>query len=286
MAEASTVARWELALRIKARRKELGITADEVVKHLGFSRNFFSAVENERAMLAEDKLEILMELLRFDNVERSEFRELNRVGRDKGWWEERELEEVFGEHGVRFFGLEQGAGAIRLFDSSTVPGLLQTPDYYRALLKNDPLISRAMTASLIEIRERRQQEILGNNDVKLQAIIGEAALRQVWKDIDLRNLQLHHLASVSEANVNVDLRVLPLDSPPGSVITAGTMELMEFPSPSLPAVVYQEALRSFPILTEEDPQFQRLKFAWEDSFDLALSQEASIRKIIGLTRDD
>ena len=62
-----TVARWELALRIKARREELGLTVQAIADHLGFSRNYWSAIENERSVLADDKFDALMKLLELDD---------------------------------------------------------------------------------------------------------------------------------------------------------------------------------------------------------------------------
>src|SRR5262245_31910222 len=51
-----TVAAWELALRLRRRRVQLGVEVRTITQRLGFSRNYWSAVENERKILSEENL--------------------------------------------------------------------------------------------------------------------------------------------------------------------------------------------------------------------------------------
>ncbi len=278
LAESSTVARWELALRIKKRRDELGLKAEQIAKELGFTRNFFSAVENERAMLAPEKLEILMEILRLDNVERAEYRELDRVGRIRGWWESHE--ELLGEGGVRYLGLEQGAVDIRQFDPIVIPGLLQHDLYYKAIIGRDPMIGRAQVETMLSIRARRQESVLPS--VSYSALMSEAALVQQWGNSDVHRNQLRHILDIIHEFPNVDVRVLSFECEPGIIVTTGTLALLRFGSPHLPEVAYQEALHSLGLLYSSDEQFRRLQIAWEDSFELAASREDTERRIASL----
>ncbi|MDH3682423.1 MAG: Scr1 family TA system antitoxin-like transcriptional regulator, partial [Acidimicrobiia bacterium] len=148
-----TVARWELALRIKRRREELGISVKEITDHLGFSRNYWSAVENERAVLAEDKFDGLLRLFKFTDQDASELRDLRVAARQRGWWDSStELDDEM----KRFVGLEQGAVEIRNFESLLIPGLLQTRDYARAYLTSDPMFGAVDVEPLVATRERRQ----------------------------------------------------------------------------------------------------------------------------------
>ena len=43
-----TVARRALALRLKERRRELGVNVKTITDQLGFTRNYWSAIENDR----------------------------------------------------------------------------------------------------------------------------------------------------------------------------------------------------------------------------------------------
>jgi len=281
LATSSTVARWELAHRIKVRRQELGIGVEQIAKHLGFTRNFFSAVENERSMLATEKLEVLMVMLEFDNLEREELRALDAAARNRGWWETKEVLDLVRESGSRLFGLEQGASRIRGFDAHTISGLFQTSDFTRAMFSVHPENSPAAINRLVEIRRRRQAD-LRSRGVPITVIVGEAALHQRWADNELHLAQLEHLLELVDTHP-YEVRVLTFASPPGVLVGASTLEFLDFDSAHLPTVALQEAIRDLDILEDGDPFFEQLRLAWEDGMNRALSPEAScsfIRDVI------
>ena len=276
LAESSTVARWELALRIKKRRDELGLKADQISKELGFTRNFFSAVENERAMLATEKLELLMEMLRLDNVERAEFRELDRIARTRGWWEAHE--ELLSENGVRFIGLEQSATTIRTFDALVLPGLMQTGDYVKALLERDPFFGRVQTGEVLDVRRRRQKEVLGSG-VQIMALVSEASLLQQWGGPKVQIDALQHISSLLVKFPNLTIRILPFDIRPGVIAVASTLALLDFDSDNIPNVVFQESLREIDLLNEWHEQYQRIRIAWEEGVEASLPPKQSMARI-------
>ncbi len=70
------VAGWELVLRLRERREQVGIEVKHITQALGFSRNYWSAVENERRILSEESLKKLIDLLEFSDEEREEMLEL------------------------------------------------------------------------------------------------------------------------------------------------------------------------------------------------------------------
>src|SRR5262245_24904150 len=102
----STVATWELALRLRERRDRLGIEVETITEALGFTRNYWSAVENERRILAEEKLAALMELFEFDHDEQRELLALRESAKQRGWWAQ--FSGLFSDRLQRFFGLEHG----------------------------------------------------------------------------------------------------------------------------------------------------------------------------------
>ncbi|MDH3193665.1 MAG: Scr1 family TA system antitoxin-like transcriptional regulator, partial [Acidimicrobiia bacterium] len=204
-----TVARWEFARRIKVRRDDLDLRIDAVAKHLGFSRNFYSAVENERSMLAVDKLEPLFDLLEFEDQDRDELRELNEAARRRS-----ELGGLAGdEAGERFIGLEQGASRIRTFESFVWPGLFQLPEYAAAVFGADPRRARAAIDDYVSLRIRRQEKVFGKG-TPVQAVVSEAVVMQQWGSRDLQHEQLRHILSLLEHG-EVELRVLRFDTVPG-----------------------------------------------------------------------
>ncbi|MET1076344.1 MAG: helix-turn-helix transcriptional regulator, partial [Umezawaea sp.] len=59
------IATWELALRLRQRRERMGVEVKTITQVLGFSRNYWSAIEDERKLLSEEALIKLFELLEF-----------------------------------------------------------------------------------------------------------------------------------------------------------------------------------------------------------------------------
>ena len=273
MATSSTVARWELAHRIKVRRHELGISVDQIAKHLGFTRNFFSAVENERSMLATEKLEVLLLMLEFDDGEREEMMALDEAARQRGWWEAKEVVDLLGEDGSRYLGLEQAAVGIRTFDSLLVPGLLQIGDYMRLVMQNDPIRSRIDVDKMVDVRERRQRSVL-ETGVRVVCVITEAALRQTWGSAEVRRRQMQYIQKLALENV-VTLRILTFETPPGILASSATLLLLDFASPHLPSIGYQEAVRDLGSTIEGEPHFERLQFGWDQAADNALGHADS-----------
>lgn len=271
MAESSTVARWELALRIKARRAELKMNVADIASHLGFTRNFFSAVENERALLATRKLELLMELLDFPDNEREEMLRLDGIARTRSWLDGHE--DLIGEEATRFLGLEQGASEIRIFESLAIAGLLQTPGYMESIFSRDPAVGRVQAKEAIRIRQKRQQEVLGSGK-KVQLAMSQAALVQRWGSPDVHRAQLSYLIDMTE-QTNLTVRILPFDRPPGPIAMSSTMNILDFDSEHLPSLIWQEPLRSVDFVDESNENYERLRICWQEGFDNALDEAES-----------
>ncbi len=268
-----TLARLELSRRLSSRRKRRGHTVDEVVKHLGFSRNYFSAVENERTLLAEDKLDLLLELYDFDPSDRKHIKELSKAARRRSRWVD--FREVLGDDAVQFFGLEDGAEKIRVFESILIPGLLQLPEYTRSVVSIEPSISQVHLERVVHARQLRQER-LRNGAVEFVALLSEAALRQQWGGAALQVRQLLSLADQVERNDNLVIRVLPFDRPSGTIAGSSTLVELGFDSEYVPHLIYQEAVRSLTPIEPDDDDFLRLRLAFDDGLHRSLSPPESL----------
>lgn len=268
-----TVARWELALRIKARREELNVNVKTITDHLGFSRNYWSAFENERAVLADDKFEAMLKLLEFDADEAEELAALRTTSRERGWWAEYP---GLDDEAQRFYGLESGATRIRNFESLRVPGLLQTEEYARAVLEADPAFSPTEYDLIVELRMTRQERLSGDYPLKLTTVISQAALHQQVGEPGVLRRQIDHLIACVEDRPNtIEVRVLAFDRPPGPLVGSSTLLLMEFASPHLPIIGWQEAI--MPLGVIEDPQqLRRLTLSFDEGLKSSLGPVDSL----------
>jgi transcriptional regulator with XRE-family HTH domain len=275
--ESATVAGWELALRLRERRMELGIEVKTITDRLGFTRNYWSAVENERKILSAEKLAQLLDLMEFDKDEQGELLGLREAARRRGWWVG--YSALFRDELLRYIGLEHGAQNIRTYESLLIPGLLQTPDYARALMEADVSVRPAEIEKLIAARLRRQQRLTGDDPLRLVAVISQAALLQQIGGIDVLRDQLRHVAETVEAHPDtIELRVIPFEAPGCGIFGASTFHLIGFASGRLPMLAWQESVTSLSILSDE-MQVRELEFTHKMAMQLSLSTEESLRLV-------
>lgn len=110
-----------------------------------------------------------------------------------------------------YIELEDEAAQVREFSALTVPGLLQTEPYIRALFEAYPL---PRTPKHLEddvaVRLMRKRRLIDKDEpLELVAIVDEAALRRTVGGTEVMRCQLEHLAEAA-ALPTVTLQVLPL----------------------------------------------------------------------------
>ncbi|MGI9596958.1 MAG: helix-turn-helix domain-containing protein [Acidimicrobiales bacterium] len=277
MASSPIVARWELSLRLGAKRKELNLDVKSVTDAAGFSRNYWSAVENDRTLIADDKLRILIDLLQFDDDEAADLLELREAARRRGWWEDFP---TFDEAMTRFVGLEDGASHIRSFEGLLIPGLLQAPAYSRCVIESDPVISSVETDRALQFRGMRQRRLTGADRVHYSAIMSEAALRQHVGDREVQIEQLSHLTDLIERYPDsIEVRVLPFSRDPGMIVNSSTLNFFDYARKHLPTVAFQEAVRALGVIEYGDRQFRRLELAWMEGKKRSLDRDESLTLI-------
>jgi transcriptional regulator with XRE-family HTH domain len=244
------VAGWELALRLRQRREQLGIEVRHITQELGFSRNYWSAVENERKVLSEESLTTLLDLFEFDQEERQELLQLRATAKDRGWWTR--YSAVLDDELQRLFGLECGAHSVRGYESLLIPGLLQTADYARALMTPDVNLRQVEVEQRVEARMRRQERLTGDRPLHLTVLVSEAALRQEIGGRPVLRRQLGHIAAMIEQYPDtIKVHVIPFSAPACGLFGAATIHLIDFENPRLPTVIWQETVTSWGVI--DDP---------------------------------
>ncbi|MEU7630500.1 helix-turn-helix transcriptional regulator [Nocardia sp. NPDC049220] len=282
MAPSPAVARWELALRLRQRRLELGIGAASLTRALEVSAAYWSHIENERNLLPKAKLEQLLDILEIDPSEQRELLALRETAKGRGWWSR--YSALFGEEILRYYGMEWGAESIRTYESVMMPGLLQGEEFIRALM-----LSAGATVPAIEVDQRvdarlhRQQRLVGDSPVALRAVIGEAALRQQIGGPGVLRRQLLHLADLLESQpASLDVRVIPF-TVADSVPASATYHLLDFASPRLPTLAWHESAVFGQIMVDgdsrKDTTVRDLGFVFERARSAALPRAESLALI-------
>ncbi len=165
--------------------------------------------------------------------ERAAYITLAKEANQKGWWAS--YGNILGSG--QFIGLEAEASGIRTFESMTIPGLLQTESYARAMIRGSGLVvDETDLDRRVEARMIRKQVLHRSDPPDYWAVIDEAALSRITPDL---SDQLQYLLDVS-TRTNIGIQVLPIDRGPHAAMT-GQFVIMEFPPPD-PPVVYLEVM--------------------------------------------
>ncbi len=189
----------------------------------------------------------------------------------RGWWQAYELPEWFN----LYIGLESAASSISNFETLLIPGLLQTADYTRALVRQaQPTATAERVDRIVDARLKRQGRLTGDDPIRLRAVVGEAALHCVVGTPDVMRAQFAQLARLSESP-NIELRLVPFSSPAYAPYGRPVV-ILDFPEPSDPGLVYFDHLGKG-VYVEEEAHIATHRQAFEMLVGGALSTEDSAR---------
>jgi len=202
-----TVRRRRLALELRRLREAARLTCEEVAEHLECSASKISRVETGRVSVSPRDVRDMLELYGVPTDQRESLVQLARDSRQKGWWHA--YSDTMQPQMATYIGLESAASEIRIYEVSLIPGLLQTEDYARAVIKagmvNSPAEDIERRVSLLMAR---QPAVVRDDPPKVWAVLDEAALRRRVGGSGLMRLQLEHLLAQA-ALPNVAVQVIP-----------------------------------------------------------------------------
>jgi transcriptional regulator with XRE-family HTH domain len=202
-----TVRRRRLALELRRLREAAKLTCEEVADHLECSASKISRVETGRVSVSPRDVRDMLELYGVPGAQRESLVQLARDSRQKGWWHA--YSDTMQPQMATYIGLESAASEIRIYEVSLIPGLLQTEDYARAVIRagmvNSPAEDIERRVSLLMAR---QPAVVREDPPKVWAVLDEAALRRRVGGAGLMRLQLEHLLAQA-ALPNVAVQVIP-----------------------------------------------------------------------------
>jgi hypothetical protein len=132
--------------------------------------------------------------------------------------------------------------AVKVVNMATraIPGLLQIPDYVRAVELASPPLSN-MTVDVearVRARQGRQRRLSEPDPVTLEAYIDEGIFRRLVGGPAVMHAQLDHLLN-QMSKPNITVRAIP-DSAGSYGPMSGPVTMLHFPDPDDPAAVYLE----------------------------------------------
>ncbi|MFB6478539.1 helix-turn-helix domain-containing protein [Streptomyces virginiae] len=200
----------QLGAALRALREASGKEAKAVARSALMSPSKLSKIENANLLPSATDVERILTAIGVSEAIKAEYTEAARAATTEAtaWRLLKRAGIHKGQQAAK--ALEAQMALLRLFQPALVPGLLQTPEYIRAILQRHDLSEDALSRTISGRLER--QAVLFDSTKKLRFVITESVLR--WRIVppQMMAAQLDRIVSMSRL-AHVDIRVVPLSAP-------------------------------------------------------------------------
>ena len=236
-----TVQRLVLGGHLRRLREEASITTEQAAGAIRGSHSKISRMEHGRVGFKDRDIADLLTLYGVTSGEEREvLLKLAREANTPGWWQG--YSDILPHWVEPYFGLEAAASIIRIYELQFVPGLLQTADYARAIIRLGNASTEEDVTRRAEARIARQEILTRENPPRLWAVMDDGALRRSIGGKAVMREQIRHLARMCE-HPAVTLQILPFQVG-GHPAMGGPFTILRYSEPDLRDVVYIEQLTS------------------------------------------
>ncbi len=244
-----TVRLRRLAAELRRLRADAGLSREQVAEQTGVNEGTLYRIETARARPQRRTLIALLDLYSVGEPMRADLIELSRSADGQGWSRPYQWQ-LPGEYAV-YISFEAEARAEHNYESLFIPGLLQTPEYSRAMSQGVlPAATEPEIDERVQARIERQKLLDGPEPLQLWAVVDEAAVRRVVGGRQVMAAQLEHVLAMMK-RPNVTVQVIPFDAGahPGM---PGSFIFLEFRDEGDPELVYVDAQAGDMFLESED----------------------------------
>lgn len=198
----STMRERRIAAELKALRGS--VTSAEVQRALGITPSKLSRIESSFVRPQPEDVRRLAEFYGADAATVDRLTAAANLARKPAWWAEfvgPDWDTALAQH----LELESDATRIDSWTIDLVPGLLQTPDYIRALIDGRPDVTEEQIEQRLAFRAARRSRV-ESGDLELWSVVSETVLHQEIGGPAVLAGQLRYL---HDAPPNVTVQVLP-----------------------------------------------------------------------------
>jgi transcriptional regulator with XRE-family HTH domain len=194
----------QLGARLRELRDGAGLTGEEVARHMERAHSTLSRWETGGLIPRVPDVYFMLDLYGVDGSERDTLLRSMRDAREREDWEVDVSVAV-----ADYAWMEGRAWKVEAFFDSVLPGLLQTADYAREVLRAwDPAATTQRIERTLAARMARQRRLTEADQLQLSTVIGKGALRLSIGGPEVMRVQLKHLVDLA-AEPGIVLRVLP-----------------------------------------------------------------------------
>ena len=245
-----TVLRILLGANLRRLRETRGISREDAGWQIRASESKISRMELGRVSFKERDVADLLTLYGLhDGSERDRLLALARDANQPGWWHH--YSDVLPSWFQPYIGLESAASLIRNYEVQFIPGLLQTRDYARAVVRlGHPRATPEEIERRVDLRINRQQVLHRDDSPQFWAVVDEGALRRPVGGSKVMRVQIEALIEATSLP-NIRVQVVPFRIG-GHSAHGGSFSILRFAESDLPDVVYVEQLTSALYLDKRD----------------------------------
>ncbi|MGC9539336.1 helix-turn-helix domain-containing protein [Streptomyces sp. UG1] len=238
---APTVGQVVLGRRLQELREAAGLGRDEAARVLRVAAATVRRMETAEVALKIPYVQVLLETYGVPEDEAAAFVTLAEEANQPGWWQR--FHDVLPDWFSLYVSLEGAARLIRSYEPHFVPGLLQTEEYARAVLRAGT-IGQTGPENIerhVSLRMARQELLERPDPPHLWVIMDETVLRRpVSGRPEVMRDQVDKLLVFAERDrVTLQIAEFAAGPHPG---TYAPFTLFRFAEPELPDMVYTEYL--------------------------------------------
>jgi transcriptional regulator with XRE-family HTH domain len=213
---ASTGRRRELGAELRRIREDRGYTGQDMARRLSWTTTMLSRAETGKRSMTDLEITLYMGLC--DVSGEQLFKLLELAGEPDEYRIKAHPGQIPDElHSLIFH--ESTASAIDGFEPSYIPGILQTPEYIRALLEEGGLADPAHIGKWVEIRHARRVVLTRANPALCTIYVHEHALRMAVGGPQVMYEQLLHLVFAT-GRPQCSIRVVPASAGSRGMVTS------------------------------------------------------------------
>jgi len=267
------VQRRRLRTELRKARNEKGLTQQQTATALDWSLSKINRIEKPSTSISTTDLRALLQL--YDVTDRARIDELEtlaKAARKRPWWTA--YRDLAPKALLELIDYEYVGSSIRQYETRVIPGILQTEEYARSVLKifyeDGPA---AQLSALIALRLKRK-ELLDLVDMpSFRFILDEAAIQRVVGGESVMREQLHYLIEVA-GKPNVQMEVVPFSAGllPG---THDPFEIIEFADADADDVVFLESSHG-DIVSDSKDLTEKYLQAFEHVGKAALDERSTV----------
>ncbi|MFC4086128.1 helix-turn-helix domain-containing protein [Amycolatopsis samaneae] len=214
-----------MAILLRRLRAATGLSAAEVSRQTELSASKVNRMENAEIGFYMDDLEKLLDFYRVSAKRRVEIMDIARHAEQRGWL--RMNTPNLPQDWQTWVDFEAEASGLMQYEPLVIPGLLQTPEYAKAIIEaTGNGLSADEVDALVTSRMARQGVLSKSKPLELKVIVGEGVLSQPFGARGAHARQLRRLVD-SAGQDHVSIQILPTEAGlhPG---LAGSFTILEY----------------------------------------------------------